>query len=84
MFFIDNKELTLNSSKLLSLQFNVNVDVFETDARFKSEMGDCMQRTIRNLNGKGFTEDVIAIVDYMQSGMYFDLQFKNRHQIPAF
>lgn len=57
------------------------MDVFETDAKFESEIGDCMQRTIKNLNGKGFTEDVIAIVDYMQSGMYFDSQFKNCHLI---
>lgn len=64
--------MTSSTTKSLSLQFSVNMDVFETDARFESEIGDCMQRTTKNLNGKGFTEDVIAIVDYMQSGMYFN------------
>lgn len=72
--FIENKELPFDSSTTnsLSLQFNVKMDVFETDARLESEISACMQRTIKTLNGKGFTENVTAIVEFMQSGMSFD------------
>ncbi|XP_076109021.1 uncharacterized protein LOC143077017 [Mytilus galloprovincialis] len=64
-----NMELDLNSSvaKSLRLQFNVDMDVFETDEQFESEMNACMQRTIKNLNGKGFIGEVTAIVDSEQS-----------------
>ncbi|XP_052103379.1 uncharacterized protein LOC127736829 [Mytilus californianus] len=64
-----NKKLELDSSiaKSLKLQFNVKMDVFETDVSLESEIGACMQRTIKNLNGKGFNEEVTAIVRYVQS-----------------
>lgn len=63
-------ELDLNSSvaKSLRLQFNVDMDVFETDEQFESEMNACMQRTLNNLNGKGFIGEVTAILDSGQSG----------------
>lgn len=51
------------------------MDAFETDVSLESEIGSCMQRTIKNLNGKGFEEEVTAIIGSAQSGTHFELMF---------